>query len=195
MCRFIESICFEKGNYPLLALHQKRLNLAFATHFPGQAPHGLSKILPDLDFEEKYKVRLVYNATQTSIEFSPYEKRQVHQIKLIENDEIEYAHKYEDRTELQAMFDQKAAADEIIIVKNGMVTDSFYANPVFWDGQSWFTPRTYLLNGIRRQHLLNTGKITETTISKKDLISFEKVSLVNALVNLGELVVPVSSIK
>lgn len=188
---FIESICFEKGKYGLLDLHQKRVDLAFARHFPGHRPHDLSRILPQLDFEEKYKVRVVYSAEQVDLEYAEYFPRIIKHIKLIDDDKISYTHKYEDRSQLTRLFNKKDSADEILIIKKGMVTDSYYANVVFRKGTNWFTPSTYLLNGVRRQHLLKEGLIQEREIRKSDLLSFEEVSLINALNDLGEIRVPI----
>lgn len=195
MPRFIETICFEEGRYPLLDLHQQRVDKAFLNHFPGVEPHDLKKTLPWPDYHERYKVRIVYNVDQVDIEFSLHQPRLLEKVKLIKNDHIDYAHKYEERSELQTLFDQRGEADEILIIKKGMVTDSFYANPVFWDGGGWYTPSTYLLNGVRRQHLLHTGKVLERSISEQDLFSFEKVSLVNALVDLGESEIAINHIE
>lgn len=195
MCRFIETICFEKGKYPLLELHQERLNRAFYAHFPGVPPHDLAQILPRLTFTEKHKVRVVYDVSEANVQYTKHAPRPVNHIKIVEENAIDYAHKYEDRSELQSLFDQREDADEIIIIKNGLVTDSFYANPVFYDGTNWYAPQTCLLNGVRRQHLINSGKVEVINIKKNDIPDFEKVSLVNALVDLDEISVSVNAIK
>ena len=189
MCRFIETICFENGQYPLLDLHQERVNKAFAYHFPGEKPHLLSEVLPQLDFKGKYKVRMEYDQESMDIEWSEYQKRTIRSIKLIPHDSIDYSHKYADRAELKALYDQRGEADEILIIKKGCVTDAFYYHPVFWDGKSWYCPDTYLLNGVMRQHLLREGKIRQLPINEKDIPSFRKICLINAMNGLGDVVV------
>ncbi|WP_421893724.1 aminotransferase class IV [Marinoscillum sp.] len=194
MSRFIETICFEKGAYSLLPEHQLRVNSTFAAHYPEAAPHQLATVLPALSFDERYKVRVVYDAELTEVEFSQYTLRALRRIQLVRDDSISYRFKSENRKALTRLFEQRGLADEILIVKKGAVTDGYYANVAFWDGECWWTPDTYLLNGVRRQHLLNTGKIREKMIREEDLRSFEKVSLINAMVNLGESELPVSEI-
>lgn len=184
--KFLESICYEHGEYPLLEFHQKRLNDVFYNHFDGHQPHQLSAILPNLSFSEKHKVRVLYDHENIQIEFSQYQLRPLQSIKIVRDDDIAYPFKLEDRSSLQILFDQREGADEIIIVKQDKITDSFYANIVLWDGSQWITPSTYLLNGVRRQFLLNQGSISEQKITISDLKNFEKISLINAMMDLGE---------
>lgn len=190
---FIETLLFETSNYPLLALHQQRVNRAFAVHFPGQEPHDLQTILPGLP-DKKHKVRVVYDARAATVEAVEYEMRPVRKVKLITDNAIGYAHKYADRSELRRLFETRGDADDILIIKHGMVTDSYIANPVFWTGSEWITPKTCLLNGVRRQHLILAGRVRELVISESDLTRFEKLSLVNALIDLRECVVPMEQV-
>ena len=80
-------------------------------------------------------------------------------------------------------------------MKNNLVTDSYYANLAFYDGSNWLTPKSYLLPGVKRQYLLEMGLISEIEISLVDIQSFQKISLINAMLNLGEIEIPVSSIE
>lgn len=186
MCRFIETICYEEGHYPLLPYHQLRLNKAFLNHFPQSKPHMLEDLLPRPDLKGRHKVRVVYDAIETNIEVSEYHVRPLHAIKLVRDNTIDYAHKYEDRTDLERLYNQRGQADEILIIKKGLVTDSFYATPAFWDGGQWYVASSCLLNGVRRQYLIAEGKVRERNITEQDLPSFEKVSLVNAMLDLGK---------
>ena len=195
MSRFIETICFENGTYPLLAWHQQRVDSTFKKHFPGMPPHQLTDALPALSFEERYKVRVVYDAELTEVEFSQYTLRPLKRIQLVHDDSISYTYKYENRKALTKLFEQRGSADEILIVKKGALTDSYFANVVFWDGEAWWTPKPYLLNGVRRQQLISMGRIKEVEMTIDDLRSYEKVSLVNAMVDLGESELPVSEVR
>ena len=76
--------------------------------------------------------------------------------------------------------------DEIIIVQNGQITDTSYSNLVFFDGEKWITPTTYLLNGTMRQSLLQTKQIIEKPIQVEDLNRFESFKLINAMMDLEE---------
>lgn len=194
MKRFIESICYEKGQYPLLHLHQRRVNATFAEFFSDHTPIRLSESLPIPDCKNRCKIRLIYSHNLEKVEWSEYQIRPLHHIQIIETSLLDYAFKYENRKALNDLYAQRNGADEILIVENEMITDSFYANVAFWDGDSWYTPSTCLLNGVRRQYLIQTGKVKEISISKEHLKSFEKISLFNAMLDLGESTLPVSRI-
>ena len=73
-----------------------------------------------------------------------------------------------------------------------MVTDSSYANLVFSDGVKWYTSTSFLLNGTCRQRLLKEGKIEERPIFQKDIPSFGYIGLINAMLDLGELTLPLN---
>jgi 4-amino-4-deoxychorismate lyase len=84
--------------------------------------------------------------------------------------------------------------DEIILVKNGLITDTSYSNLAFFDGVQWYTPEHPLLNGVRRQALLKQKRVREKRITPDELGSFVKLSLINAMLDLGEVEVPCTSV-
>ncbi len=79
-----------------------------------------------------------------------------------------------------------ANADDVLIVKNGLLTDTSYANIAFFDGVQWLTPATPLLAGTRRQQLLEQGVITEATLHPSDLKQFKFAKLMNAMLTWAE---------
>lgn len=84
--------------------------------------------------------------------------------------------------------------EELIIVKNGIITDTSYANLVFYNGKEWHTPSRPLLQGTKRQKLIDEGKIKEREIRVHDLKKFTKCSLINAMLDIGEIELPVNKI-
>ena len=191
MYQFIESMCWEKGSYQLLGLHQQRMDRTFHQFFQARAPR-LSEILPKPDATGKTKVRVVYSEKIQSIETIPYEIKRPDTLKLIHVKGMDYSFKFLNREALESL---KSHNQEVIIVKNGKVTDASYANLAFFDGQSWFTPKTYLLNGVKRQHLISQGILQEVDMKAKDILNFDKVSLVNAMLDLEDLVFALSEIE
>ncbi len=140
-----------------------------------------------------YKCRVIYSNDIESVEYIPYTKKKIQTIRLIECNSIDYMYKYVDRKCLDELLAQ-SSADEIIIVKDGFITDTSYSNLVFYDGNKWFTPAKPLLKGTKRKKLLNEKLIFEQEIKIEDLIAFEKVSLINAMLDLGEVELKVDSI-
>jgi 4-amino-4-deoxychorismate lyase len=194
MSRFIESIRFEKGSYQLLEFHQERINATYRKFFPLTIPFHLAAHLPKLDFEKTYKVRVVYSNDSIDIEFAEYLKRKVTSLRIIEEDKVDYSFKFEARTKIEQLYVKRHNADDIIIIKKGLVTDSSYANLVFWDGNLWYTPKSHLLNGVKRQYYLRTGLISEKEITLKTLFDYKKVSLINSMLDLGDVEVAIDKI-
>ncbi|MEL6718544.1 MAG: aminotransferase class IV [Bacteroidota bacterium] len=141
------------------------------------------------------KCRILYSSSIEKIEFHPYQIRPINNLKVIYNDQIDYTYKSEDRTTLTQLFQQREIFDDIIIVKNGLVTDSYYANLVFDDGVQLFTPRLPLLRGIQRAKLLEAQSIQEADIRLEDFPKFEQVHLINAMMGLGECVVKIKNVR
>lgn len=90
--------------------------------------------------------------------------------------------KYLDRENLDNLFEKKEDCDEIIIVKNEIVTDTSIANiAVFYEGQ-WLTSKECLLKGTTRTRLLEERKIIEKDISLDMLKNASQIALMNAMI-------------
>lgn len=197
MSPLVESIKLKDGKLFNLGYHQNRMNGALAELFPEATAIDLSKVIsiPENCSHGIFKVRVLYGPTVEAIEIEPYHFRTIQSLKVVHHESIDYHLKYTDRQILQELFAKRGDADDIIIVKNGLVTDAFAANLIFFDGQKWFTPNTPLLKGTQRQFLLDQEIISEMKIKESDISSFQKVGLINAMVSFEEMpVVPVEKI-
>lgn len=196
--RFIESILFKDGEYQNLEYHQQRVDRTFEKFMPSIPSHDLKNILLDLKMDGIYKARLVYEGdaedADYDLEFIEYKPKLIRSIALIETDSFDYSFKYENRSKINSLLSQ-ADTDEIIISINGFITDSSYSNLAFWNGEKWLTPAIPLLNGVRRTQLIHERKIHEAPIKNGDLSAFEKVSLINAMLDLEDMVIPIDHIK
>ena len=182
MSQFIESIKVEDQKIFLADLHQKRINDTFS-HFGKSDSVDLQKIFKHLDHNEDglYKLRLIYDLEKKiRTQMIPYAIPEIHTFQLVENNIYDYSFKFEDRKELEKM-KMKSKCEEIIIVKNNHITDTSFSNLLFKKGKEWFTPTTYLLNGVQRQQLLKTKKIKETEITLQNLKDFSHFQLINAM--------------
>ncbi len=143
-----------------------------------------------------YRCRVIYSDKIEKIEFIPHQIRKVKSLKLIYDNKIEYNFKYSDREKLTTLFEKRDDCDDILIIKNGFVTDSFTANPVFFDGKTWWTPESCLLPGTQRARLISEGKIKVRPIKTVDILSYKSVGLINALQDFRDMpVIPVNKIK
>jgi 4-amino-4-deoxychorismate lyase len=182
MSQFIESIKVEDQKIFLLEFHQKRINQTFS-HFGKEGSVDLKKIYDHLEHDEDglFKLRLVYDLDKkVRTQMIPYAIPEIVDFRLVENNSFDYSFKFEDRKEIDKM-KMKAKAEEIIIVKNNHITDTSFSNLLFLKGKDWFTPSTYLLNGVQRQHLLKQKKIKEAEITLQNIKQFSHFQLINAL--------------
>ena len=91
----------------------------------------------------------------------------IRSLKLVDGGALDYAFKYEDRSALMRLTRQKGICDDILITKDGFITDTSYSNVVLENSEGLFVPHTYLLNGTRRQRLLADGIVQERPIHKR----------------------------
>jgi 4-amino-4-deoxychorismate lyase len=138
----------------------------------------------DLD-DGLYKCRIVYARTVQNVEFQKYTPKRIRTLRLVYDDTIQYEHKYLDRSCFDKLV-QSAQADDILLVQHGYITDVSFANIVFSDGKNWITPARPLLNGIKRQILVQSGLIHEEKIMDKDLDRFTQAALINAMLDLDD---------
>ncbi|WP_267403846.1 MULTISPECIES: aminotransferase class IV [unclassified Chryseobacterium] len=187
MSQFIESIKVEDQEIYLLEYHQKRVNQTFA-HFGKEGSIDLKKIFEHLEHDEDglFKFRIVYDLDKkVRTQMIPYAIPEIEDFQLVENNSFDYSFKFEDRKELERM-KMKSKAEEIIIVKNNHITDTSFSNLLFLKGKEWFTPNTYLLNGVQRQDLLKSKEIKETEITLQNLKQFSHFQLINSLNDFDE---------
>jgi len=198
MYPLLESIKLKNGFAFHLSLHQERMNRSYMALFGSACPIELWECVEHLILPETglYKCRLTYGNGVFAHEIQAYIPQQISSLMLINDDAIEYAHKFSDRTHLNNLLKQKGRADEILIVKNGLISDASYANVIFWDGRDWFTPKTPLLKGIQRERLLIDGWIHAIDIKPSDLASYQKVALINALLDFEDKIeVPIENVQ
>jgi 4-amino-4-deoxychorismate lyase len=128
---------------------------------------------------------VVYGEHIERIEFIPYVFRGMATVGVVENNRIEYGYKYTDRSLLNALLKQ-TGCDDMVIIRQGLVTDAFASNLVFESDEGLFTPDTFLLPGTKRQFLLDTGKIAEKRIIADDIPSYCRIRFINAMTDLED---------
>lgn len=182
MCRLFETIRILDGEPQNLVLHEKRLNASRRKLFRITGAISLTEhvSVPDDCLTGVYRCRVIYDESVVSVEFIPYQPATVRMLKVVHADEIDYSLKYLDRTCLTGLIDREVA-DDVLIIKNGFVTDTSYSNIVFTDGRDWITPDTPLLKGTMREKLLLDGTIIEERITVDDLGRFTHFRLINAM--------------
>lgn len=192
----IESICIKDQQIQLLEYHNQRANLARSVFYEKVEILDFGKVIDVAKAKESIvKCRIVYGHKIESITYQPYELRPIRSLKVIEIDDTwNYDHKYLDRGQLDVYFSQRGKADDMIMIQNGLVTDSYYGNLAFLKNGIWFTPKKPLLNGTKRAILIDKEQIIEQQITKEEITSFESVRIFNAMIEFGQIELPVDAI-
>lgn len=180
---FSEAIKLKDGVLYNLSYHEMRMRRTIE-HFFGISFPLLIEI-PEDKMIGLYKCRVVYSDQIHSVEFIPYSFRVVRNLALVQDDSIDYTYKYTDRVVLNALL-TKSGCDDIIIIKDGYVTDASSSNLVFEDKTGLYTPSSYLLRGTKREYLLEKGIIKERTIKEENIKEYDSIFLINAMIDLED---------
>lgn len=185
MKRFFETIKIENGKIYHLEYHNKRVYDTLRKNF------GLEKRVDLKDYIKPpknglYRCKIIYEKDILDVGYYPYKPREIKSLKIVHSD-IEYNFKYLDRSKIDSLFEKRESCDDVLIIKNGLVTDTSIANIAFFDGKKWLTPKRPLLKGTTRERLLEEKKIFEADIERKDLEKFKKFALMNAMIGFVEI--------
>lgn len=180
----LETICLLDGQLLNLNYHEARLNRTRTELLGADELWSLEKLLSNYDLPKQglFKCRLIYDLELLKFEWEPYQRRPISSLKKVYDDQISYSYKYLDRSSLATLFAQKEDKDDVLIIKNGLLTDTSYCNITLYNGTEWHTPATPLLNGTQRQLLIDSGNIKEISIEENNLSQYSLIRLFNAMI-------------
>jgi 4-amino-4-deoxychorismate lyase len=189
MSLLVESIRVEDGVPVNIHFHNERMVRTIKNLFNINKKTDLLNILDVPSDARKgiFKCRVEYDQAIRKIEFLPYKIKAVNTLKLVECNDISYSYKFADRKKIDSLFEKRGASDDILIIKEGLVTDSSYANVVLKDlNGKWITPFTCLLAGTRRASLLKSGLIKENEVRVNDLHNYTLIKIINAMIGIED---------
>lgn len=183
MCLLIETIKISNRRPLNIKYNNERFNRSRKELFGIESSIYLENEIqiPENLTDKIYKCRIIYGKQIEKIEFELYKPKIIRSLKLVEDNDIEYGYKFSDRSKINELFEQRGGCDDVLIVKNGFVTDTSIANIIFWDGVKWITPSTALLRGTARQRLIDNKSIFEKEITVKNLHTFKKIRIINSM--------------
>ncbi len=196
MCRFIETVRVEDGCPIRLDCHLERVAHTRRQWFGSDTPVD-ADLLRHVAGKTRgvAKLRFVYDEHRVyDLSCAPYTPRRVTSLQMVTADEAEYGLKREDRRMLETIRTRRGACDEVLIVKDGCLTDTSYTNIALWDGHRWVSPDTPLLPGTRRRRLIDSGRLIEARVAVDDLRRYTHIAMVNAMIDLGDLVIPMTHV-
>lgn len=196
MSLLFETIKLEKGTPCNLRYHQQRMDESRRALLGINDPVDIASalIVPARARQGVYKCRMIYGKEITEMQYIPYLLKKIKTLRLVEASDIEYSYKYSNRECFDSLLDD-SGCDEILIVKNGFITDTSISNIIFFDGNRWITPAHPLLKGTKRQQLLDEGRIIAEELRPQDLKHFAKAMLINSMLDFNlKRMIPVNEI-
>jgi len=179
---FFETIKVVDGVHHNLSYHQERYENVLKSF--AREPFLKLETLLNPPKKGIYKCRILYDLDALrSIEYVAYKKREIKCLKLLYDDTVKYRYKRTNRQHLDALYAQRAGCDDILIIKNTFVSDTSIANVAFLREGVWYSPKDVLLEGTSRARYLKEKKIVLKDIRVDELKSFEKIALLNAMVD------------
>lgn len=194
---FVETIKVRDGQFCHLDDHERRARATSLAVFGSPLNWNISKmVVPEGVRRGLVKCRVVYDMAVREVTFAPYTFRRIGSLRLVEDDAVEYSLKSTDRYELERLFALRKGCDDVLIVRQGMITDTSFSNVVLEDATGLYTPDTFLLNGTCRRRLLNEGIIRERSIPAGELHRYDRLYLINAMIGLEDNVsLPASAVE
>jgi len=195
MSRLLETIQLKDGILRNVKYHNTRMKISRNEILQIDKTADLrEEITVPVEFQTGiFKCRVVYNENIDTIEFIPYVIKPVRSLKIVHGD-IDYSYKFEDRSAIKELFAKRESCDDILVVKSNRITDTSYCNVVFFRENKWYTPSTPLLRGTKREKLMDDGIITAENISIKDIQNYSKVSLINSMLDIGDIIIDIKNI-
>lgn len=190
MSLLVETIKVQNNKLLNLQFHTERANYSRRILLNSVDTLNLSQFitLPILDPGKKYMCRVLYSQRIEHVEFIEYVPRNIKKLFLVTSNDLDYSFKYADREVLNKLktITIKDPDSDILIVKNGLITDTSFSNIIFFNGRDWLTPSTPLLKGTKRAYYIQQQLIKESIIKVSDLNKFSKVRLINAMLDLED---------
>lgn len=175
--KYFETIKCEDYEVFNLEYHNKRVSNTIAMNL------NLQEYIYPLS-NKLLRCKLVYDETGIlSVDYYEYKKREISSFKLVYEDTIDYSRKFLNREVIDSLYNKKENCDEIIIIKNNLLTDTSIANIAILIDGIWLTPKIPLLEGTTRARLIENREIFEKDITIDMLYKAEKIALMNAMID------------
>ncbi|MCD8193100.1 MAG: aminotransferase class IV family protein [Tannerellaceae bacterium] len=194
MSPYVESLRIEEGRIFHVEFHNRRMNATRQELFGVIDKIDLRDWIDPAGYIARTKCRVLYKETVEQVEYQRYQLRTIRTLRLVNSDTIDYRYKTADRSELDKLAALRGDADEILIVRHGLLTDTSFANIALWNGTAWITPATPLLQGTHRAALLEKGELVLGDIPVSALSRYERIRIFNAMIGFGEIELPVTNL-
>ena len=179
--RLLETIRIEEGKPLHLAYHNRRFNRSRRSLFGATEDLHLADFLTNVPSSGLWRCRVLYTLYIEKVEYLPYTFNHPSRFALAKF-EGDYAYKYADRSAFARLKKTHPEAAELLLCRDGHLTDTTIANIALRRGDTWYTPARPLLEGTTRQRLLEEGRLVSAEIPCDALGEFDELALMNAMI-------------
>jgi len=186
MSLFFETVKIENGEIQNTHFHNARLNRTIRQNFSLCTNYDIRDYITPPREKGIFRCKIIYNSEVHEVTLTPYQKRAYQSFRCIDAD-IDYPYKSTDRSALDRLFALRGKCDDIIIIRDGLLTDTSIANIALFDGLYWYTPEKPLLEGTLRASLLTDNRIKTKNLDRKSLQKCTKFAIMNAMTGFYQL--------
>lgn len=187
MYPYFETLLAQDGSVRHFEYHRQRMERTLRANGL-TVPHSdwfvrLEQELAGLAKERESPSRLHvdYDGSTWSVQTGSAPSRPIRTLRLVEDNRISYPYKSTDRSQLDRLFALRGEADDVLIVKEGHLTDTSIANLLLLRHGEWFTPRQLLLLGTTQVRLVDELHLQFVPIAPRELECYEQLWIINAL--------------
>lgn len=197
MGQLLETFCLLDGELLNLPYHSARVGRSLGREYPiTPFTDVVSREVSRLGATKgKWRASITYTWQGIeSIKLTPYRLPQITSFRLIDIEDNFYSKKWADRSRLDEYKNLLPQGVEPIFVLKGQITDTSFTNILVERDGKLYTPSTPLLLGTKRDKLLSDGTIHSIPLSSAELHTYERIHLINAMLDPGEVALPLSVI-
>jgi len=187
--QLLETIRIEKGRPRHLEYPPRRFNRSRRELFGATEDLDLADFLTDIPPSGLWRCRTLFTLYIEKVEYLPYTLRLPRRFALA-TFTGDYTYKYADRSAFEALKRAHPEAEELLLCRDGLLSDTTIANIALRREGLWYTPAQPLLPGTTRERLLGQGKLIPAEIPCDEIASYDEIAVMNAMIgfqNLGEM--------
>lgn len=197
MPSLLETFCVEDGQILNIPYHVARVEMTLGCRFPMALM--LDALRKQVDGQKatsgRWRATVTYShAGVEGIRIVPYQLPAIAQLQMVAIRENFYAKKWADRARLNAYKAALPRGVEPLFILDGQASDTTFTNIVLERNGQLFTPAAPLLRGTKRQKLLDACTVQAIPLRAVDILQFQCVHLINAMLDLGEVVIPIERV-
>lgn len=197
MEQLLETFCLVDGEVLNVPYHEARVVRSVGNDFPiGKMVETVrNQAAVENAMQGRWRASVTYTAEGVErVRLVQYVKPSISALRMISIEENFYSKKWADRSRLNGYKEALPQGVEPIFVLEGKVTDTTFSNVVVERDGTLYIPDMPLLAGTKRHRLLDTGVVRSISLRVDDLRLYERIHLVNAMLDPGELVLSIDAV-